>query len=531
MEPATWTFVILAAAIVAFLSNRVPLAVIAVGVALSLWATGTLELADALAGFGDPTVLFIASLFVVSEALDATGVTAWAGAQVIGRAGTGRRRLTLIVAALAAVLTAFISINGAVAALLPVVVVVAVRAGLVPGKLLIPLAFAASAGSLLTLTGTPVNIVVSDAAVAAGERPFGYFEFALAGIPLVVLTALVVMLGGDRLIPERQPARLGALVPDPHVHAAQLRESYAVSLDTGVLFSARDGVAEVLVAPRSSLIGTTAAAGMTTSDDEVVIVAVRRGGDDPEAGGPARGVTGALTLRAGDALLVRGPWRALGRYAASSEVIAVNEPRALQRSVPLGRGARRALVILAAMVLLLATGLVPPAVAGLVAAGALIVTRVLSPVQTYRAIDWTTVILIAGMMALSSAFISTGAADIVADAVLAVIGTASPHLALLVLCVLTMVLGQFISNVATVLVIVPIATAIAATLGLSILPFMMALTVAGAAAFLTPIATPANLMVMQPGGHRFEDYWRLGAPLMLVYLAVAVLYVPLVWPF
>ena len=114
---------------------------------------------------------------------------------------------------------------------------------------------------------------------------------------------------------------------------------------------------------------------------------------------------------------------------------------------------------------------------------------------------------------------------------LGVIGSTSPHLALLVLCVLTMVLGQFISNVATVLVVTPIAVAIAQTLELSIQPFMMALTVAGAAAFLTPVATPANLMVLQPGGYRFGDYWKLGLPLMVVYLAVAVLYVPLVWPF
>ena len=144
MEPATWTFVILGVAVVAFVSGRVPLAVVSLGVALALWATGVLTLNQALAGFGDPTVLFIASLFVVSESLDATGVTAWLGQQVVTRAGRGRVRLTVVIGAMAAVLAAFISINGAVAALLPVVVVVAVRAGIVPSKLLIPLAFAAS---------------------------------------------------------------------------------------------------------------------------------------------------------------------------------------------------------------------------------------------------------------------------------------------------------------------------------------------------------------------------------------------------
>ncbi len=530
MDPAGWTFLILAMAVIAFISGRIPLAVVAVGVALALWATGVLTLSEALSGFGDPTVLFVASLFVVSESLDATGVTAWLGQQVVTRAGRGRLRLTVVIGAMAAVLAAFISINGAVAALLPVAVVVAVRAGIVPSKMLIPLAFAASAGSLLTLTGTPVNIVVSEAAAAAGGREFGFFEFALVGVPLVVLTVAVVALGGDRLLPKRRPEHFGE-APDPSEHAQSLRESYAVDLDTGMLFSAREGVAEVLVAPRSRLIGRTVSAGMTTVDENLVILALRRGDDDGPNSSRGTGVAGSLTLRPGDAVLVQGPWAALTRYAASPDVIAVTPPQSMQRAVPLGRGAKRALIILGAMVVLLATGLVPPAVAGLLAAGAIVLTRVLTIPQTYRSISWTTVILIAGMVPLSAAFVSTGAAAHVADVVLGILGSSSPSLALLVLCALTMILGQFISNVATVLIVTPIAVAIAQGLGLSIQPFMMALTVAGAASFLTPISTPVNLMVLQPGGYRFGDYWKLGLPLMLVYLAMAVFYVPLIWRF
>ncbi|MCT9002515.1 SLC13 family permease [Microbacterium memoriense] len=531
MEPASWAFLILALAIVGFVSGKIPLAVVSIGVALALWATGVLTLPAALAGFGDPTVLFIASLFVVSEALDATGVTAWIGNQVITRAGRGRSRLTMIIGLMAAVIAAFISINGAVAALLPVVVVVALRAGIVPSKMLIPLAFAASAGSLLTLTGTPVNIVVSEAAAAAGGREFGFFEFALVGIPLVLLTVLIVTFAGNRLLPDRVAENLGDGVPDPSEHAEVLRRSYDVDLDTGVLFNVREGVAEVLVAPRSSLIGRVACAGMTTRNENLVILAVRRGEDDGPNASRGTGVAGSLELQAGDAVLVQGPWAALTRYTQSPDVIAVTPPHALQRTVPLGRGARRALVILAVMVILLATGLVPPVVAGLLAAGAIVLTGVLSIPQTYRSISWTTVILIAGMVPLSAAFISTGAAAIVADIVLGIIGSTSPHLALLVLGVLTMVLGQFISNVATVLVVTPIAVAISQAMQVSVQPFMMALTVAGAAAFMTPIATPVNLMVLQPGGYRFGDYWKLGLPLMLVFLAVAVVYVPLIWPF
>ncbi|NYE18170.1 SLC13 family permease [Microbacterium immunditiarum] len=527
MDPIIAVFVILALAIVAFVSGKVPIGTVAVGVALALWATGVLTLPEALSGFGDPTVIFIASLFVVSESLDATGVTVWIAQRVVGRAGTDRLRLTIVIGVIVAVLTAFISINGAVAALLPVVVVVAVRAGIVPSRLLIPLAFAASAGSLLTLTGTPVNVLVSDAAAHAGGRPFGFFEFALVGLPVLVCTIAVVALGGRRLLPDREPEHLGGAA-DAGEKARMLRESYAVDLDTHALFSAQEGVIEVLIAPRSTLIGREVYPGMTTREEDLVILAVRRGGGAPDAASaPSR----SLILEAGDAVLVQGPWGALERYARSRDVIAVTPPQTLQRAVPLGRGARRALVVLGLMVALLATGIVPPAVAGLLAAGALVLTRVLTVPQVYRAVSWTTIVLIAGMIPLSSAFVSTGAAALVADGVLALTGRTSPLLALLVVCVVTMVLGQFISNVATVLVVMPIAASLAQTTGVSVQPFMMALTVAGAAAFLTPIATPVNLMVMQPGGYRFGDYWRLGLPLMIVFLAFSVLYVPLVWPF
>nr|WP_241769929.1 SLC13 family permease [Cellulosimicrobium sp. MM] len=173
----------------------------------------------------------------------------------------------------------------------------------------------------------------------------------------------------------------------------------------------------------------------------------------------------------------------------------------------------------------------PPVIAGLLAAGALVVGGVVTVPQAFRAISWDTVVLIAALIPLSAAFVSSGAAEAIAGLVLRLTGDGSPRLALLVVCVLTLVLGQFISNVATVLVMAPVAVSFAQTLDVSVLPFMMALTVVGAAAFLTPIATPVNLMVLQPGGYRFGDYWRLGLPLALVFLAAAVLYVPLVWPF
>ncbi len=435
MDPIVATFVILAVAVLAFLSARVPLEVVAVGVALSLWATGVLTLPEALAGFGDPTVLFIASLFIVATALETSGVTRMLGGLILGRAGRSRPRVLIWLGVIVAALTALISINGAVAALVPVAAVIARRSGIASSQLMIPLAFTASAASLLTLTGTPVNVVVSDLARTETGRGFGFFEFAAVGAPLVLTTIAVVVIWGPRLLPDRGPSS-----PAPPTG----RETETLSL---------------------------------------VPEAVR---------------TGAL------------------------------------RTVPrtrMQRGARRTLGIVALMVVLLVTGLVPTVVAGLLAAGALIITRVVRLPELYHGISWTTLVLIAGMIPLSVAFFDTGAADLVADALVAVVGSADPHLALLVVCVVVVALGQFISNVATVLIVAPVAAAIAGTLEVSPVPFLMALTVAGAASFLTPVATPVNLMVLAPGGYRFGDYWRLGVPLTVIFLAAAVLYVPLVWPF
>ena len=183
------------------------------------------------------------------------------------------------------------------------------------------------------------------------------------------------------------------------------------------------------------------------------------------------------------------------------------------------------------MVIALATGVVPSVVAGLLAAGAMVLLRVVSVDGAYRAINWTTVVLVAGMIPLSTAMTQTGAADQVADALVGAVRNAGPYALLAGLFVITAALGQLISNMATALIVIPIAVAAAAELGVSPQPVLMSVTVAAAASFLTPVATPVNMMVMGPGGYRFGDYWKLGLPLLLLFFVVAVVLVPVFWPF
>lgn len=611
MSPIAYTGAIVAAAVVLFVWNKLPVVVVALAVTLALWATGVLTLGQAMAGFGDPAVIFIASLFVVSAGLEMTGVTAWAGQQLIAWAGEeSRTRLLVLMMILVSLLTALISLNGAVAALLSVVVVLAVRLKRNSSQLLMPLVFAAHAGSLLALTGTPVNVLVSEAGIDANAGGFGFFEFAIVGVPLLVGTMAIIVLFGERLLPHRNGATMPA---DFSRHAKTLVEQYGLA--TGVhqlrlratspyagapasaidlsafpglqlvavqdgdttaplrrstmavgdyllmrgdgesaavfaaemhlafrddeapregedmLFNRRSGLAEVVIPPRSGLIGQSVFPGMITSSGDLIVLAVQRSGAEVAASDESPN-KGGVVLQAGDTMLLQGTWKALDVRLDDPDVLVVSSPDLVRRqAVPMGPGARQAIVILIGMVILLATGLVPPAVAGLLAAGAMILAGIMSVDQSYRAIGWTTVILVGALMPLSTAMVETGAAKMLADRLVTLVGGAGPYALLAGLFVLTAIMGQLISNTATALIVIPIGVAAAASMGISPRPVLMSTAVAAAGAFLTPIATPTNLMVMGPGGYEFSDYWKLGLPLLIWFFVIAVFFVPLVWRF
>lgn len=515
---ALTTMLILVVAVVAFVSGRIPTGLVAIGVSLALWATGILNLDQSFAGFSDPAVILIATLFVVAEGLDASGLTSWAGRVLVERGGGKPRVLTTLVILVVAILAALISVNGAVSALLPVVVVIASRSKIVPARLLIPLAFGAHAGALLTLTGSPVNVLLSEYAEQETGKPFGYFEFAWVGVPMLLGTVLISIFIANRLIPARTPDVLARDLSD---QVRVLARDYAVVEHDAV--NAEVGLAEVLIAPRSGLEGSTAFPGMETDSGDLVIAAIKRGGDE---------LDGRVELQAGDVLLLKGRWDDLDVNLRDPDVVVVDEPDAVRRqAAPLGWRAWTALGILLGMVVLLSTGALPPAVTGLLAAAAMVLTNVVSVKRAHRSIVWTTLLLVAGMIPMSTAITQTGAAAAIASSLVQLVGNAGPTVALLALAVVAVIFGQLISNTATALIIAPIAVSVAASMHVSPTPFLMGMVVVCAAAYLTPVATPANLMVMGPSGLRFGDYWKFGLPYVLLSIAVGVFYVPLIWSF
>lgn len=597
MNPATTTFVILGLTVVVFAINRLPVGVVAVLTALSLWLTGVVDLQVALGGFGDPVIIFIATLFIVAEGLDRAGVTAWIGSIIERHAGTDRGKVTLVLMGIAAVLAAIITPNGAAAAMLPVAVAAARRARTATSQMLMPLAFACSAGALLALSGSTVNVIVSDALADATGTGFGFFEFAILGVPTLAVTMVIAVTLGPRLLPNRSPANLPAdfsehldslvdhyelnqgfhrvLVPagsgsvgkvpaeaglpddliilgvqdaagvprslehplqagdvvvitgPPDDVAALINEIGLTVVHTPLTRATRSdllnrevGVAELVVPPRSPIVGRVMFPGYRTSG--VTILGINRLGK-------YRGAK-RTALAEGDTLLVHGTWPAVEALADDNEVLLVDSPDIVRRqTVPLGSLAPRALAVLAVTVVLLAGGFVPAAVAGLVGAMGMVLTGVLTPNLAYRAVSWQTVVLIGGLIPLSTAISTSGAAEIIADLVVYASGDGGLGL-LIALFVLTAALGQIISNTATVLIVAPIAIAVAQSSGAALAPVLMLVALAGAASLLTPIATPANMLVMGPGGYRFGDYWKLGLVTMAGWMAVAVLVIPLVWP-
>lgn len=601
MSDIAITFAIVIAVVVLFVWNRVPVAVVAVGTSIALYLTGVLDAGQAIAGLGDPVVIFIASLFVVTAGLESAGVTTWAGQVAVRSAGGSRLRLMALLMLMAALFTAAMGFIATVAALVPVAVVAATRLGLPTSQVLMPLAFAANTSAVLTLTGSPVNALMANAVGDAGLPELGFFEFSLAGLPLLAGAVVILLLLGPRVLPHRNGADMPAdfrdhaktlieqyRLPDglhrlrvrpgsPYVgrtrreldlsryagialvaietaarhegqqraimaddvlllrgeaaSAAQLATDMQLAFcDSGsadssaALLNRESGLAEVIIPPRSELIGRTVFPGMTTRDGNLIVVALQRGGDEP---GP-----GATTLRAGDLLLLQGTWTALERRLGDPQLLVVDAPELVRRhAVTLGPGAAPAIIIFGVLVALLATGAVPTFIAGAACACAMVIAGVLNAPQAYRGIDWNSVLLIGGMIPLSTAMTETGAAQLLADWLVALVGQASPLLLLAALFVLTATLGQLISNTATALIVVPIALAVALETGISVRAVVMSITVAAACSFLTPVATPPNLMVMGPGGYRFGDYWKLGLPLTVWFFVVAVFWVPIVWPF
>ena len=607
MTPDAWfVFGVLAAAVVLFASDRLRPDIVALLVIVALVLGGVLPVSEAVAGFGDSIVILIAALFVVGEGLVRTGVANQVGAWLARVAGASETRLLTLLMLAVAGLGAFMSSTGVVAIFIPVVLGIANRLGIGPGRLMMPLAFAALFSGMLTLIATPPNLMVNDALLVAGLQPFGFFDITPIGLLALALGMLYMWLIGSRLLPASPPPTgtvgrrqtlpelaesydlIGSLhrlqiAPDSPlagqtVAEAQLRTRYGVTIVgigrqerfaetvssalantelhaadvlyvigpatavetlgaaerlTGLPIEESQerslvqelGMVEVMLPPDSELIGQTLRQAAFRSRHGLSVLGIRRGGR------PLSGSLAGEKLAFGDILLVAGAWKRITLLQGDPKAFLVlTLPAELTEVAPAYRQAPFALTILLAMVALMTFGLVPNAVAVLLAALAMGLFRCLRMEDAYRSINWPSLVVIAGMLPLAKALEKTGGITVIADGLVVGLGGFGPLALLAGTFLLTALVGLFISNTATAVLMAPVAIAAAQKIGVSPYPFAMTVAVAASAAFATPVSSPVNTLVLAPGGYRFNDFMRVGLPLILLVMAITVLVVPVLLP-
>lgn len=584
---------VLAGMIALFASDRFRLDLVALGGLMLLLLAGILSPAEAFAGFSDPLVLMIAGLFVVGAGIFRTGLADALAQRLAPLAGRSLAAAVSVIMLATALLSAFISSTGTVAVLLPVVVSLAKRKGYSPSSLLIPLAFASLLGGMLTLIGTPPNLVVSSQLESQGLAGFAFFDFLGPGILALVAGIAFMASIGVRLLPRRQPQAAEAALT-----SGQLADSYAL---TGQLYRAT-------VAVGSPLVGQTIGAAAIRQRFGVTVLALARGaklrlahpdslinagevlyllgegaqvkrfaeqlrlsgfeptalpaglplaelvitsrssllGRNPTAADVRRhfevtiiGIkrAGALVpldpeagLREGDLLLVSGRGRDIANLRRlAPDLVIVSEPLELRQRYRRSR-APAALAILLLMLALMSLNLIANVSAVMLAALLMVLSGCVTMAEAYESISAESVVLIAAMLPMATALDNTGATQLFVGGLAEWLGGASPQLVMLAFFVLTSLLSQVISNTATTVLVAPIAFAVAQSLALNPKALLMVVAIAASTAFATPVASPVNTLVLSPGNYRFSDFLKVGVALQLVVLVVTLWAVPRFFP-
>lgn len=611
---------ILVAAIVLFVTEWLRVDVVAIGVMVALMLTNLLTAQEAIAGFSNPAVLTIASLFIVGGGVMQTGLAATIGEGILKVAGTRPGRLTVVIMTAVALLSAVMSDTGTVAVLLPAIISLGVSAKISPSKLLMPLSFGSLLGGATTLIGTPPNIIVSDILREQGLQPFSFFSYTPVGLLLFVAGVLFMLFFGRHLLPDHKPkqevqrvetpeelidlyrlpdnlfrlrvrresalagksileARLGqehgltvldvlrpakerdpqgrprrtanktngyhSIPPTPDtilqsgdVLIAQVDPKdighLAASLNLGVqpadsdessLISTEVGVAEVLLPPRSSLLGKSLVDVQFGSLYHLTVLGINRPGIEESLD------LKETELRFGDTLLVQGPWKnILDLRQKRRDFVVMGQPEQVLGAPARAKAPLAALVLLGMLVVMI-TDLMPLATASMLAALVMILTGCLTIDEAYEAVDWKSIVLIAGMLPMATALENVGLVDLASQGFTQGLGNYGPSIVLGGFFLLTSIFTQVLSNTATTVLLAPIALASAVQLGVQPYAFLMGIAIAASMAFASPVASPANTLVMGAGNYRFSDYIRVGVPLIVITLVVAMLSIPVVFPF
>lgn len=548
---------------------------------------GILGPAEALAGFGNPGVITIATLYVVAAGLKETGAVQWIARHLLGHPKTEKGAQLRMVAP-TGILSAFMNNTAVVAMFIPAIQGWAQRLGVPASKLLLPLSYAAILGGTCTLIGTSTNLVVDGMLQSRLGINLGLFELAWVGIPLLLVGGTFLVLFASRILPDRggvteeldQVREYGVevevMAPGPLVGKTiaeaglrALSYGYLTEIDRGGrLITAVEPDRTLQAGDRLYFVGAPECASelrriqglkpangsvhkLEVANHQRCLVEVVLGPEFPALNKTIRdsrfrtrfnavilslsregkrvpGKLGDITFRMGDTLLLEASHQFVEQYRFRRDFLLVS---ALNDSTPPDfRRAPRALGILALMVLVSASGLLQIMEAAFLAAGAMIVSGCLTASRARRSVDLPVLVVIAASFALGNAMTETGVAIWVADGMLG-FGAMTPWPALALVYLLTALFTELITNNAAAVLMFPIALALSEQLGVSFLPFAVTVMFAASASFITPLGYQTNLMVYGPGRYQFVDYVRIGLPLSGLVALTAILLIPQVWPF
>ncbi|MCB0917597.1 MAG: SLC13 family permease [Actinobacteria bacterium] len=581
------TLIVIAGVLVSLITSRFNPAIVVLAGVLALLVLNVIDAEQALAGFANPAPITVAALYVLAGGIQKTGALTPLMQSTFGNRGTIRLPLTRTLVPTAAS-SAFLNNTPIVAMLMPQAMTWASRRGVAASKLLMPISFAAVLGGTMTIIGTSTNLVVAGQMGSLGLEPMGFFEIGAIGLPLTVVGLALVIWLAPLVLPDRRTARddleesakrfsveMQVVADGPidgkTVNEARLRHLQGVflaSVDRGdtviapvtpdtvlrggnrLHFVGRTsdvvdlqempglrsaelkhvldmsapsvGYFEAVVGNGSPLLGRTLAETGFRSAYQAAVVAIHRDGELIDA------KLGQVTLRVGDCLLLVSDSGFKERWGDKADFLLVAQvdgqpPRATKRAwIPV--------VTLVAVVALAAFNVLPILQGSLLGALVLVLTGVLTPLEARRAIDIDVVVIIAAAFGLAAAMETSGLAEVVSNGLVGAFDWLGPTGVLLGIVIATIVTTELITNNAAALLMLPIAVAAAAEVGLDPRGVAIAVAVAASASFLTPIGYQTNTMVLGPGGYRFSDYSRLGAPLTVLTIAVIVVLVPVIWP-
>ncbi len=583
-------FSILALLLLLFVWGKWRYDLVALFALLLVTILGLIPPETAFSGFGHPAVITVAAVLIVSKALFNSGMVDYI-VRIMGRAGDNPLVQLFVLVLAVTVCSGFMNNIGALALFMPVAIRMARKKNRSPSLFLMPLAFGSLLGGLITQVGTPPNIIISifRAETAVG-LPFRMFDFAPVGAGVALAGVLFIVLVGWRLIPQRkgQSAKEDLFEIDDYITEVIVSEKSsldgkrlrdlenATEGDVVVVGHIRNGQKYAAPSPyRTFKAGDTlviradaedlqellSTAGLKlaesgkfdqealSSDDVAVIEATITKNSIMEGrtarnlnlrslygvnmlglsrqGGRLRSKPDTIRFRVGDVLLMQGPEQTMQEVLPTLGLLPLVE-RGLKVDQP--QRVFLGMAIFATSIVLAALGVLPIQIAFTAAALVMVIAGFLSLREIYESVDWPVIILLGAMIPVSTAFEATGGAQLISAGILNLSNSFDPWVILTLVLVGTMFLSDLVNNAAAAVLMAPVALSIAGGLGASADPFLMAVAIGASCAFLTPIGHQSNALVMGPGGYRFGDYWKMGLPLEIIIVLVAVPLIILTWP-